>query len=123
MRQLAVFESQQQAQRLAAYLVTQRITAHAEEDSGGFGVWVRDEDQMPAARQSLAHFQENPGDPRYASVESAASELRRRQEAENAARQKNVVEMRGRWKSGPGIKRKAPLTIGLIIVSGDRSTF
>lgn len=117
MRQLAVFESPEPARRLAAYLVTQRIAAHAEEDSGGFGVWVRDEDQMPAARQSLAHFRENPSDPRYDGVESAASSVRRQQEAEHAARQKNVVEMRGRWKSGPGVKRKSPLTIGLIVIS------
>jgi GlpG protein len=97
--------------------VTQRIAAHAEEDSGGFSVWVRDENQMPAARQSLAHFRENPSDPRYAGVETAASNFRRQQEAEHAARQKNVVEMRGRWKSGPGIKRKCPLTIALIVLS------
>lgn len=117
MRQLAVFESQEHALRLAAYLVTQRITANAEQDSGGYGVWVRDEDQMAKARAALVHFREHPDDPRYDGVESTASQLRRQQEAEREARQKNVVEMRGRWGSGAGIRRKAPLTIGLIVVS------
>jgi GlpG protein len=117
MRQLAVFETQDQADRLAAYLVTLRIAAHAEEENGAYSVWVRDENQMATARESLDHFRENPGDPRYRGVETAAEALRRKQEAERAARQKNVVEMRGRWKSGPGVTRKCPLTIGLIVVS------
>ena len=117
MRQLAVFESTEQARTLAAYLVAQRIAAHAEQESNGYSVWVRDEDQLPAAKEALAHFRENPSDARYANVELVANDVRRQQEAEHAARQKNVVEMRGRWKSGPGVKRKAPLTIGLIVVS------
>jgi GlpG protein len=118
MRQLAVFETQDQADRLAAYLVTLRIAAHAEEENGAYSVWVRDENQMATARESLDHFRENPGDPRYRGVETAAEALRRKQEAERAARQKNVVEMRGRWKSGPGgMRRTTPVTIGLIIVS------
>jgi rhomboid protease GlpG len=117
MRQLVIFESQEQARRLAAYLVTQRIAAHAEQENGGYGVWVRDEDQMPSAREALAHFRENPDDPRYDGVESTAIALKRKQEAERDARQKNVVEMRGRWGSGAGIRRKCPLTIGLIVIS------
>ncbi|HZL91568.1 MAG TPA: rhomboid family intramembrane serine protease [Pirellulaceae bacterium] len=117
MRQLAIFESHEQARRLAAYLVTQRIAAHAEQENGGYGVWVRDEDQMPSAREALAHFRENPDDPRYDGVESTAIALKRKQEAERDARQKNVVEMRGRWGSGAGIRRKCPLTIGLIAIS------
>jgi GlpG protein len=117
MRQLAVFESPEQARRLAAYLVTQRITAHAEQEDGGFSVWVRDEDQMERARQELAQFRENPGNPKYDGVETTATLLRLKQEAEHAARQKNVVEMRGRWGSGAGAQRKCPLTIGLIVVS------
>jgi GlpG protein len=117
MRQLAVFESAEQARRLAAYLVTLRITAHAEQEDGGHSVWVRDEDQMEQARQELGRFRENPSDPKYDGVESAATLLRLKQEAEQAARQKNVVEMRGRWGSGAGIRRKCPLTIGLIVVS------
>ena len=117
MRQLAVFESPEQARTLAAYLVAQRIIAHAEQENSSYSVWVRDEDQMPAAKEALVHFRENPSDARYANAESAASDVRRQQEAEQANRQKNVVEMRGRWKSGPGIKRKCPLTIGLIVVS------
>ena len=117
MRQLAVFESPEQARRLAAYLVTQRITAHAEQENGGYGVWVRDEDQMEQARQELAQFREHPSDPKYDGAETAATALRRKQQAEHAARQKNVVEMRGRWGGGAGIRRKCPLTIGLIVVS------
>lgn len=118
MRQLATFDSVEQARRLAAYLVTQRIAAHAEQENGGYGVWVRDEDHLQQARQVLEHFREHPGDGRYDGAESAAQQLRKQQEAERAARQKHVVEMRGRWGSGAGgVRRKCPLTIGLIVVS------
>lgn len=118
MRQLAIFDTADHARRLTAYLVTQRIAAHAEEDGGKFSIWVRDEDQMAAAREALDQFRANPGDPKYSGVETAAQALKRQQAAEREARQKNVVEMRGRWGSGPGgVRRKCPVTIGLIVIS------
>src|SRR5687768_8580158 len=118
MRQLATFDTADHARRLTAYLVTQRIAAHAEEDGGKFSIWVRDEDQMGAARGALDHFRANPSDARYSGVETAAHALKRQQAAEREARQKNVVEMRSRWGSGPGgMRRKCPVTIGLIVIS------
>lgn len=118
MRQLAVFETQDQADRLAAYLVTQRISAHAEQENGSYSVWVRDENQLASAREALDHFRQHPSDPRYRNVETAAEALHRKQQEEHAARQKNIVEMRGRWKSGPGgMRRKTPVTIALILAS------
>lgn len=117
MRQLAVFESERDAQRLAAYLVTQRIVAHAEREAAGHIVWVRDENQMPAAQTILAAYREHPEDPRYDGVEQLAKAVQQAADAERAARQKNIVEMRQRWGRGMGLTQRCPLTIALIVAS------
>jgi GlpG protein len=108
MRQLGTLPSRSSAERLAAWLVTQRIDAHAEEAGEGWTIWVRDEDQMPQAREALAHFQAHPDDPRYIGAE--AQEDRQRKQS-----QENIVEMRGRWVGGfRGAARRCPLVLGLI---------
>src|SRR5262245_40033150 len=102
MRQLWIFENERDAERLAAWLVAQRIDAQAEDAGEQWAVWVRDEDQLPKAREALAHFRENPQDPRYATAERDAAELRRQEEAQRRDAQKNVVQMRNRWGNPAG---------------------
>jgi GlpG protein len=117
MRQLAVFETEREAQRLAAYLVTQRIAAHAEQEATGHTVWVRDENQMVAAREILASYRDHPDDPRYDGVEQLAKAVKQAADAESAARERNVIEMRQRWGRGMGLTQRCPLTIALIVAS------
>ena len=102
MRQLGTLPNQTDAERLAAWLVTQRIDAHAEATGDEWAVWVRDEDHLPQAREALVHFQANPKDPRYRGAESEAERLRREEERERKKALGNIVEMRGRWSSGIG---------------------
>src|SRR5262245_44186123 len=124
MRQLGTFDNERDAERLAAWLVAQRIDAQAE-DAGEsqWAVWVRDEDQLPQAREALAHFRDNPQDYRYANAERDAAELRRGDEAQRRDAQKNVVQMRTRWGTGmPGMglggaPQRAPLALLVIAVS------
>lgn len=124
MRQLGTFDNERDAERLAAWLVAQRIDAQAEEaGESQWAVWVRDEDHLPQAREALAHFHANPQDARYANAERDAAELRRRDEAQRRDAQKNVVQMRTRWGTGmPGMglggaPRRAPLALLLIAAS------
>src|SRR5207248_3001805 len=56
MRQAGTLTNQRDAKRFAAWLVTQRIEAHAEEQNGEWAIWVRDEDQLKQAREALAHW-------------------------------------------------------------------
>lgn len=118
MRQLGTLPTESDAHRLAAWLVTQRIDAHAEQDKSGWSVWVRDEDHLPEARAALEHFRDNPQDPRYQGVESAAERLRREEERERQKARGNVVEMRGRWGTGASAAaRRCPLVMALIGLS------
>jgi len=100
MRQLGTLPNDREARRFAAWLVSQRIEAHAEEESGGWVIWVRDEDQLPRAREALAHFREHPQDPRYQNAEQVAEARLREEEAKRRQALSNVVQMRGRWSAG-----------------------
>jgi GlpG protein len=118
MRQLGSLPTESDAHRLAAWLVTQRIDAHAEQDKSGWSVWVRDEDHLPESRAALEHFRANPQDPRYQGVESAADRIRRDEDRERQKARSNVVEMRGRWgTSASAVARRCPLVMTLIGLS------
>jgi GlpG protein len=115
MRQLGKLPTESEAQRLAAWLVTQRIEAHAEADGNEWAVWVRDEDHLAEAREALAHFREHPQDERYRGAENAAQRKRREDQRQREQARGNVVEMRSRWGNGVGgAARRCPLVLGLI---------
>jgi GlpG protein len=122
MRQIGNLTSADDAQRFAAYLVTQHIGAVAEADAGAWTIWIKDEDKLPQAREALEQFRANPQDPRYSNAGLKATQMQRDERDRHAAAKKNVVEMRGRWSSGPGGVggspfRAAPLTCVLIGLS------
>jgi rhomboid protease GlpG len=121
MRQLGTLPDEPAARRFAAWLVSQRIEAHAEQESSGWVIWVRDEDRLPRAREALAHFREQPQDARYQNAEASAQALLREDEARRQQALKNVVQMRGRWSSGSALggagPRRCPLVMVLIGLS------
>lgn len=117
MRQLGVLPNESDAERLAAWLVTQRIAAHAESAGDGWAVWVRDEDHLAAARDAFTHFQANPQDERYRVTRGTAERLRREDEQNRKKSLGNVVEMRGRWATGGATARRCPLVLAMIAVS------
>lgn len=114
MRQAGIIKDERDAQRFAAWLVAQRIEAHAEQEGDHWAIWVRDEDQIPKARELLAEFQANPQDPRYRDSERAAQQVMREEVEQRKRAQGNVVEMRGRWGTGGAIARRCPLVLALI---------
>src|SRR5262245_4076453 len=118
MRQLGTLPTEAEAQRFAAWLVTQRIEAHAEQEDGGWMIWVRDEDQLPKAREALTQFRDRPDDPQYGDAQQVANVLRRDAEAKRRQAQGNIVEMRGRWGTPgmPGQARRAPLVMALMLL-------
>jgi GlpG protein len=114
MRQVGTLSDEREANRFAAWLVTQRIEAHAEQEGEQWAIWVREEDRLHEAREALAHFREHPQDKKYQGAERTAEELIRSEEAKRRQGQGNVVEMRGRW--GPpgslgGTARRCPLVL------------
>jgi GlpG protein len=121
MRQLGTLPTEADARRLAAWLVTQRIDAHAEEENSAWAVWVRDEDHLDEARAAFEHFQASPNDRRYEGAEKQAERILREEHEQRRKQQGNIVQMRGKWSSGPpgalGTPRRCPLVLGLIGIS------
>ena len=115
MRQIASLEKALDAQRLAAYLVTEGISAHAEEDGEMWAIWVRDENQVASAKEKYDDFRRNPEDAKYRNVERTADSIRREEARQREEANKNVIHMGGRWKKGSA--RKAPLVFVLIGLS------
>jgi GlpG protein len=115
MRQIGTLSDERQAQRFVDYLVTLEIAAMAEEDGDAWAIWVRNEEQLPQARDELVNFRAVPDDARYVEAAAKANAVRREREERRKAAGKNVVEMRGQW--GRGRVRRAPLTFALIAFS------
>jgi GlpG protein len=115
MRQVGSLPDQRDAERFAAYLVTQGIDAHAEPDADDWVVWVRDEDCLDRARDWLSQFKRDPDDSRYRGAERDAEVIRREEIQRRTAAQKNLIEMRSRWRQPAA--RRAPLTMTMIVLS------
>ena len=115
MRQIGSLTKQLDAERFAAYLVTQGIHAHSEADGDEWAVWVRDENQVAEAKEALEDYRRNPERSTYRGVERAAENLLREEAQKRDAARKNVVEMRGRWGRA-GSNRRRPLTITIIVL-------
>jgi GlpG protein len=116
MRQVGTLPNENNASRFAAYLVTQGIAAHSEQDGDEWAIWVRDEDEIDKARDSFDTFRRDPDDSRYKGVEQQAESIRMQDYRRRVEATKNVVEMRGRWKR-PGAKPRGALTMTLVILS------
>lgn len=113
MRHIGSLTKQADAERLAAYLVTEGISAHSEADGSEWAIWVRDENRLDDAREAFRDFKHNPEDSRYKHVERTAAALRREETVKREAARKHVVEMRGKWGKG-GAAKRAPLVFALI---------
>lgn len=117
MRQIGTLQTQAQADRFTAFLITQGISAVAEPEPDCWAVWVRDEDRVSAARDALEEFRRNPDDARYHGVLRSAQAVLQEEAKRREQARKNVVTVAAR-RGLPG-GQSAPLTavvIGLCVV-------
>lgn len=112
MRQIGTIPEQTLADRLAAFLITQGIAAHAEQDGLAWAIWVRDEDRLEEARRALAEFLLAPDAPRYRGVEREAGSLIEEAARRNEQARKNVITMRGQWNRSAA--QSCPLVMAII---------
>jgi GlpG protein len=113
MRQIGILAGQREAERFAAWLASQNIDALTEQDGSGWAIWVRDEDQVPQARQALAEFQANPAAEKFQSVR-----LRPAESSPAPPRPAPpIVVMRDRWQQRPGDVRRSPMVLGMILTT------
>jgi len=114
MRQAGSIANSQDAQRLAAYLISQGIDAVAEQEASQWSIWVREEDQVPKAKEELARYMADPQHPRYEGAEKAAAERLREEAKRRAKAQKNVVNPANKW--GNERVTAGPLTHAIILL-------
>ena len=117
MRQIGSFDKAQNAKRLADFLITQGITAHAEAEKDLWSIWVREEDHLDRARDEFENFKRMPDDPRYASASSKAQSIRDAEAHRRAQARRNTIEMRNQWKGGAMSARRCPAVMALIATS------
>jgi GlpG protein len=81
MRQLGTLPSEEQAQRLADYLLTIQIDTRLDREAEGWAIWICDEDRVGQARREYVEFMENPAEPRFVEAGRQAQEIRRQKTA------------------------------------------
>ena len=112
MRQVGTLPNEQQARRFVDFLTTLKIDSRPELEGDEWAIWVLDEERVADAQEEYSDFRSNPEDERYLYVAGKAEMLRREKVERQRAAAKNVVEMRGNWRTGTA--RKAPMTFLLI---------
>ena len=108
MRQVGTLATQQDAERLADYLMTLGVSSRVDPAPTGFSLWVIEENDVDRAKQTLGEFQANPTDPRYTAAHGTAEALRQRQAA-GAARPSVTSSTSANAGTGPsGAKSRSP---------------
>ncbi len=122
MRLIGTVKNKTYAERVAAYMMTQEVSTHCEEEQGEWQVWVRDEDQIPQAKELLSEFRENPEDIKYQQAVAEAQKIAREQEKKRQeAKANQVILSQDRWNAP--ITKVAPFTIALVVISVIVSVF
>jgi GlpG protein len=65
MRQIGTLPDADDARRLADYLATIDVETHLDQETGGWAVWVCDEDRVPRAKEVFAEFRVDPKNERF----------------------------------------------------------
>lgn len=97
MRELTTFTNQQQAERLASYLVTQSIPSSVDEEDAQWVIWVVNDDDRGAALEILDTFQQNPDDSRYDAAFIQAKKLAKQEADVRKKVRKRQVDLTKRW--------------------------
>src|SRR5579883_3460077 len=112
MRQIGTLPDEPSARALADYLLTQKIETKLERQSGGWEIWVCDEDHVARAREELAAFTANPADQRFVEARTAAEGIRRTAvHADEAYRRRQIAARQSVRSAGA---RRMPVTVALI---------
>ena len=115
MRELTTLASQQHAERLAGYLVTQSIPCSVEEEEGQWVVWVVNDDDRDTAQKVLEEFRENPEDFRYDAALVQARKLAKKESESRKTIRQRQVDLNKRWNGHWWYAH--PVTTILIVIS------
>lgn len=122
MRQLATFDNVQHCQRLCSYLTVKGIAVEVHEETSGLSLWVKNEDQVDAAKAILTEFRAAPESPEYAGHERTAQSLLADAQAKRERAARNMHSPGRDWRASGGMQgatlgqafRETPLSMYLI---------
>lgn len=98
MRLLKTFTEQAPCERLYSYLIVQGIPVEVHEEGSGLSLWIKNEDQVPKAKEILAKFEENPNASEFAGHERAAQQKLAEQQAHRERVARNTMQPGRNWR-------------------------
>ena len=104
MRQIGRLTDSEQAQRFGDYLTVAGIPAQIEADESDWLIWIRDEEDLPDARDAFQQFQADPQHERFRDVTTSAAAMRRQAEKKTRAANKRAVNVRQEWDKPPTVR-------------------
>lgn len=104
---------QHQAEIFAAYLLTEGIASHLEQEGGLTQLWIKDEDQVNRALEELELFRRSPLDSKYQQATIRARTLQQKEKRKREKLSRNVVVF-----SDGSRQVNRPLTVALIVICG-----
>lgn len=113
MRKIGALAQASAARRFESYLVAQGISAQTEETGGAWTVWIREEDQVAAARAAFEAFTADPEAPQFQGHERVAEQRRRDEQARREAAQRNLISPGQRWRPAG---RRRPVTLAVVLL-------
>jgi GlpG protein len=115
LRQIGTLPEEREARYLADHLLTLGVTTQLRPESGGWGVWVLDENRLPQARQEFEDYRNRPDDMRFRAAARTAETIRREAKRIEAEHRKNSRKVTDTWDRTPF--RRRPLTVILVALS------
>lgn len=116
MRQLGVLEHETHALRFRDHLATLQITAHVDEASQGWAVWVEDDDHLDRARQELTAFEQQPDAPLYVNAPRKAETFRQQADKHSRKQRVNYKDVRTDWQRR-NTARPGPVSIIMMVLA------
>jgi GlpG protein len=115
MRQIGSISNVDLAERFADHLRAEGIACTIDAGTGGFRVWIHEDDRVAQAKDELPQFLADPNHERYRDAgRRAAARLRENLSRQQVARAQTVV-LSDKWSRPPG--ERFPVTIGLIAMT------
>lgn len=99
MRLIGHLPSEASAATFSDYLYVQGITNEVEREKDGWAVWIHSEDELAQAREMLAGFLGNPGDPRFQKHSKQANQLKEQAQKSEAAAEKKFFDRKRIFRS------------------------
>lgn len=97
MREIGIFEREEDAKRFADYLLTRKIAVQVRPQKGSWAIWAIPEDRVAQAREEFEAFRAEPDHPRYRQAASSAKEIRKEDKRAEKEYRKNFRDLTGYW--------------------------